>query len=128
MPTEQVGEMIEISYNIDIVEGTEDNIKVIKRNLPVKKLVAVQDIKNPTQIFNKKGAIIKTKCRIFLKDEGELVINKSYEQVKQIITEKKPKPQAQIGFKFKNRNKNVKSSRRNKAHPEQHSGGAGERG
>jgi hypothetical protein len=128
MPSEQVGEMIEISYNIDIVEGTEDNVKVIKRNLPVKKLVAIQDIKNPTQIFNKKGAVVKTKCRIYLKDEGELIINKSYEQVKQIITEKKPKRQAQIGFKLKKRNKNVKSGRRNKAHPEQYLGGAGERG
>lgn len=128
MPTEQVGKMIEISYNIDIVEGEDDNVKVIKRNLPVKKLVSIQDIKNPTQIFNKKGTVIKNKCRIYLKDEGELVINKSYEQVKRIITEEKTKPQAQIGFKLKKRNKNVKSGRRNKAHPEQYLGGAGERG
>ena len=115
MPTEQVVEMGEITYNIDIVEEKNEKLKVLKRNIPVKKLVSIYDIKNPTQILSKNGTVLKNKCRILLKDEGELVINKSYEQVKKLIMEETPKPQAQIGFKLKNHNKNVKSSRRNQA-------------
>ena len=113
MPTEQVGEMIEISYNIDIIKEEDEKVIVVKKNLRVKKLVLVSDIKNPTQVYNDKGLVTKNRCRILLKDEGELVINKSYEEVKEIISETSQKPQAQIGFKLKNKHKNVKSSRRN---------------
>ena len=113
MPTEQVGEMIEISYNIDIIKEEDEKVIVVKKNLRVKKLVLVSDIKNPTQVYNDKGLVTKNRCRILLKDEGELVINKSYEEVKEIISEVSQKPQAQIGFKLKNKHKNVKSSRRN---------------
>lgn len=113
VPTEQVGQMIEITYNIDIIQEKEDKVDVIKRNLKVKKLVLISDIKNPTQVYNAKGVVTKKKCRIWLKDEGELVINKSYEEVKQLISEVEQKPQAQIGFKLKNKYKNVKSSRGN---------------
>jgi len=98
--------MIEIVYNIDIVLEKRGKAKVIKRNLPVKKLVAVQDIKNPTQVFNKAGRIIKNKCSILLKDEGEVVINKSYEAVKKLISETKSTvPQKLIGFKLKKDNR-----------------------
>ena len=113
MPTEQVGEMMEISYNIDIIKEEDEKVIVVKKNLRVKKLVLVSDIKNPTQVYNDKGLVTKNRCRILLKDEGELVINKSYEEVKEIISETSQKPQAQIGFKLKNKHKNVKSSRRN---------------
>lgn len=106
MPTEQVGEMIEITYNIDIAEEKKGKVKIIKRNLPVKKLVAVHDIKNPTQIFDKKGKLIKNKCSILLKDEGEVIINKSYEAVKKLISETKSTvPQKLIGFKLKKDNR-----------------------
>jgi hypothetical protein len=118
MPTEQVVEMIEITYNIDILEEKGEELKVIKRNVPIKKLVSLYDIKNPTQMLSKKGTVLKNKCRILLKDEGEVVINKSYEQMKKLILQETPKPQAQIGFKLKNHNKNVKSSRRNQANLE----------
>lgn len=118
MPTEQVVEMIELTYNIDIVEEVKGVLKVLKRNIPVKKLVSIYDIKNPTQVLSKNGTVLRNRCRILLKDEGEVVINKSYEQIKKLIMQETPKPQAQIGFKLKNHNKNVKSSRRNQANPE----------
>lgn len=106
MPAEQVGEMIEITYNIDIATEKKGKTVYIKKNVPVKKLVAVQDIKNPSQIFDKRGNIIKNKCSILLKDEGEMVINKSYEAVKKLITQKSPKlPQKLIGFKIKKDNR-----------------------
>lgn len=128
MPAEQVGQMIEITYNIDIIEEKDEKIKVIKRNLKVKKLVSLSDIKNPTQIYNDKGVVTKNKCRIWLKDEGEIVINKSYEDVKKLITQIDYKPQNIIGFKLKNRNKNVKSSKRDRSHLKQHFSGASEGG
>ena len=128
MSTEQVGKMIEITYNIDIVEEKDEKVKVIKRNIPVKKLVALTDIKNPTQIFSKKGTAIKNKCKIFIKDEGEIVVNCDYDKLKALLTEELPKTPSIIGFKLKNHNKNVKSSRRNKAYPKQSVGRAGEGG
>lgn len=113
MSTEQVGQMIEISYNIDIVEEKDDKINVIKKNLRVKKLVAVLDIKNPTQVYNEKGKLIKNKCRVYIKDEGEITINFGYEQMKELLTQKTNQPPNLIGFKLKNHNKNVKNCRRN---------------
>ena len=111
MPTEQVGEMIEISYNIDIVEGEEDNIKVIRRNLKVKKLVYLSDVRNPTQVYNTSGRLLKNKCRVIIKDEGEITINCGYKQMKELLTQKPYQYQSKIGFKLKN-NKNVKKSSR----------------
>lgn len=106
MPTEQVGEMIEITYNIDIAEERNGKVKVIKKNLPVKKLVAVHDIRNPSQVFDKKGKLLKNKCSILLKDEGEVVINRSYESIKKLITETRSMvPQKLIGFKLKKDNR-----------------------
>lgn len=106
MPTEQVGEMIEITYNIDIAEERNGKVKVIKKNLPVKKLVAIHDIRNPSQVFDKKGKLLKNKCSILLKDEGEVVINRSYESIKKLITETRSTvPQKLIGFKLKKDNR-----------------------
>lgn len=106
MPTEQVGEMIEITYNIDIAEERNGKVRVIKKNLPVKKLVAVHDIRNPSQVFDKKGRLLKNKCSILLKDEGEVVINRSYESIKKLITETRSTvPQKLIGFKLKKDNR-----------------------
>lgn len=113
MPAEQVGQMIEISYHIDIVKEEGEKLTVLKRNLKVKKLVLLSDIKNPTQVYDDKGVVTKNRCKVLLKDEGELVINKSYEEVKLLITQDTQKPQSPIGFKYKNRNKNVKNRRRN---------------
>lgn len=113
MPAEQVGQMIEISYNIDIVKEEGEKITVLKKNLKVKKLVLLSDIKNPTQVYDDKGLVTKNKCKILLKDEGEIVINKSYEEVKSLITQGDQKPHTAIGFKYKNYNKNVKNRRRN---------------
>lgn len=128
MPTEQVGEMIEIVYNIDVVEEKDDKINVLKRNLKVKKLVSLSDIKNPTQVYNEKGKLVKNKCRILIKDEGEITINCGYKQMKRLLTKKIRQTPNIIGFKLKNHNKNVKSSRRNKAYPKQSVGRACEGG
>lgn len=103
-----MGDFIELSYTIHLIEGPEDNPKVIKRNLKVKKLVNVNDIKNPTQVFNDSGKILKNRCKIFLKDEGELVVNKSYEEIKELITKGQFEPTQKIGFKIKTKNKSKK--------------------
>lgn len=104
MPSEEVGELIELSYSIDLIdEDSTGKTKIIKKNLKVKKLVYVSDIKNPTQVFTKKGIIIKNKCRILLKDEGELVIDAGYEEIKNLLSRNHPTPQQSIGFKLKNK-------------------------
>ena len=97
---------LEITYHIDIVkEEKNGKDKIIKRNLPVKKLVAINDIKNPTQLFSEKGLLIKNKCRIFVKDEGDLVINKSYEYIKNLLTTQIPEYKPIIGFNLKTNKK-----------------------
>jgi len=99
-------EFLEITYHIDIVkEEKNGKQKTIKRNLPVKKLVAINDIKNPTQLFSSKGLLIKNKCRIFVKDEGDLVINKSYDYIKDLLTTQIPEHKPIIGFNLKTNKK-----------------------
>lgn len=105
MSSEEMGDFIELSYSINLIEGPDDKPKVVKRNLKVKKLVNVNDIKNPTQVFNNSGKILKNKCKIFLKDEGELVIDKSYEEIRDLISKNQFEPKQQIGFKIKTKNK-----------------------
>lgn len=80
--------------------------KLIKRNVIRKIYVNIFDIKNPREILNKKGDIVKTACEITIKDFGDIVVNHSYDYIKNL---KEEEIKTIIGF---NQNKNGKSFRK----------------
>lgn len=105
MSSKKVAELVELKYFINIVEEKKNKIKILKKNVPVKKLVHIQDIKNPTQVFSKRGVPLKGKCSIFVKDEGEMVVNIPYEKMKEILSSQYHYQTTLIGFKLKNDNR-----------------------
>jgi len=82
--------------------------KLIKRNVIRKILVNIFDIRNPREILNKKGDIIKTACEITIKDFGDIVVNHSYDYIKSL---KEEESKTEIGFK--QNGKSIRKSNRN---------------
>ncbi len=97
--------MVEIKQIFNLYdENDKGKKKLIKKNILIKRQVNVNDISNPSQIINDKGSIVKKKCKIYVKDVGELIINHSYEYISDLIMNK-GKSKQQIGFKIKNDNR-----------------------
>lgn len=101
-------ETFELKFYINIIsdDSTEESVKYIKKNVLVRKVVSIYDIKNPTQLINSKGKIVKNKCRIFIKDEGELTVNHPYKEMVNLIRNfTKISSSTKIGFKLKRDNR-----------------------
>ena len=97
--------MIEIKQIFNLYDEDEKGKKkLIKKNIILKRQVNINDISNPSQIIGTKGAVVKKKCKIYVKDVGELIINHSYEYISDLINNK-GKNRQQIGFKIKNDNR-----------------------
>ena len=77
---------IEIIKTVNLYKDTKGNkSKLIKRNAKYKMYINTNHISNPTEILDEKGNVLKNKCSVIIKDIGETVINKSYEEVKNLI-------------------------------------------
>lgn len=99
MPGKKVGDTLEIKYTMSAYTESEPPKLLFKQY--VKKLVYLSDIRNPTQVVNSKGQVLKTKCKITLINDGDYVINHSYTELVDILREYSHKPVSKIGFKLK---------------------------
>lgn len=98
---------IEINVPVDLM--SERN-KIIRRNIIIKHFVDIEDIKTPQQIFNSKGNIVKNKCKVIIKDLGQIIIGHSYEYIKNIIEDKRIIIK---GFLNEERNQSKRRNKRN---------------
>lgn len=58
--------------------------KLIKKNIITKISIYIDDIQGHEEIFNSKGEVMNTTCRIYHKNLGPLIIKRSYKQISEI--------------------------------------------
>ncbi len=59
--------------------------KVIKRNIITKKLINTNSISSIAETLTKKGVPYKSRCIIYIKEEGYSMVKHSYEEMKRLI-------------------------------------------
>ena len=98
---------IELSFKIDVIDETKNQKnKIIKKGLILKMSCDPEfDLSCPSQIVDKNGNIIKNECSVLIKDRGNVIVNHSYEEMKNIIWGNDDEEKNTIGFKFKNKKK-----------------------
>ena len=57
---------------------------LLKKNAYRRIFVEVLDIRNPREVFNSKGNIVKNECELHIKDLGDLIVNHSYTYIKEL--------------------------------------------
>lgn len=91
-------------YNENILNKAGKVIKkgkCIKRGILSRILVHPErDLYAPTELFDKKGSIIKREVKVGVRDIGPLIIQSSYDEIKNLIIGKQI---SNIGFKYKNK-------------------------
>ncbi len=80
---------------------------LIRKNASRRIYIDVLDIKNPREVFNTKGNIVKGECELHIKDLGDLIVNHSYEYIKKI---KEEKQNNKIGFEYGKNTSNKRKS------------------
>lgn len=76
---------IEITSTVNLYKDIKGGKKLIKRNAKYKIFINTNHLSNPTEILDDKGNILKGKCSVIIKDIGETIIDKSYDEVKDLI-------------------------------------------
>lgn len=81
-----MGQRIDLKMisNLYTEEDEKGESKLIKKNIRTKINVDIDNIEYPTQIFNAKGRVLKTQCKVQLKDIGSLTVNHPYEFIKRL--------------------------------------------
>ena len=75
--------LVELKISADLYkEDKQGNAVLLKKNVVTVQLIDTFDIKNPQQVYNEKGNIIKGKCKVLLRDIGPAVLNHPYEYIK----------------------------------------------
>lgn len=78
--------------------GTEQNPegRLIKKGAIIKIYVELEDIKYSEEVLNAKGKVSKSKCTVFLRDVGPIIVNHSVKYIQELKKEQdEPKV---IGF------------------------------
>ena len=102
--------LVELKIPIDLYsEDKEGKEKLVKRNVITRQYIDTEEIRNPQEVFNTKGNVIKNRCKILLLNVGQVLINHSYESIKSLKEEtsiKIPKVKGFLaGIKKKNKQK-----------------------
>jgi hypothetical protein len=63
---------IEIITKVNLHKEVKGGSKLIKKNVKVKQYIDTEDIKNPSEVLDSKGNVIKGKCSVKIKDIGEI--------------------------------------------------------
>ncbi len=83
----------------------DGNTFPIKRNIPIRVSMYINEITGHEEIFNNKGKVLKSFCRIHHEKIGSIIIKESYDKISK-LKERDDKPTSKpIGFKYKNYNK-----------------------
>ena len=104
------GYSIEVSYLTNLTDSKD---KIVKRNARGKSIIDINDLKIIDYFFNNKGEPMLNRCRIFVENVGWLVLEESYEEMRNY---KMDGTTIEItGFKQKTiKNKNGKPTNRTK--------------
>jgi len=76
--------LLEFKTKVDLYsepKSEKDKPRLIKKGIIIKHQWDIDDVSKPEQILNSKGSIIKNKCRVFVKNYGDVVIEHSYEYI-----------------------------------------------
>lgn len=93
---------IELKIRTDVYSHKDPKKpKLIKKNCVGKISTYTEDILHIRQIFNRKGNVDKNYCSLIIKELGEVIVNHSYEYVRNL---REPKLNL-IGFKYKNKDR-----------------------
>ncbi len=85
---------LKLQVHMNMYSGPEGKEKLVKRNIPTWYYVDSDSIIAHHEILNTKGNIHKSKCKIFIRDIGGIIVNHSAEYIQKAKeTEKQP-----IGF------------------------------
>ena len=68
---------------------------LIKKDAVCKKIINTEDIISISEVFNNKGNILKSRCKINIKSEGEYLVDESYKDTVNYLYNLKLK---KIGF------------------------------
>jgi len=79
---EQASSKIEVIYKSNLVD-TNDNI--IKRNVVHKLLIDKRDILSIKTTYNSKGILNTNKCSVLINEMGWFIVEKPYQELKEII-------------------------------------------
>ena len=85
--------MIELKILTNVYKDKviEDEIHevLIKKDVIVKKLTAVDDITSVQEELTEKGKCYKSRCRVHIQGEGYMVVKHKYEDIKQLKESKR---------------------------------------
>ena len=73
--------------------------KIIKKDIQTKMSLYIDDIEGHEEVFTEKGIVMKSFCRIYHKTIGQVVINKSYKALNELINKQINYKGNKIGFK-----------------------------
>lgn len=79
---EQASSKIEVTYKSNLVDV---NNKVIKRNVLHRLLIDKRDILGLKTAYDTKGILIDKKCSVLINEIGWFTVDKSYQELKEII-------------------------------------------
>ena len=96
---------VELSIETSLYSEPDKDGKsvLIKKNIPLKISVYINDISSHEQVFNNKGKVLKGFCRIHHKDKGDLIVKATYDQIRKLKHREDKPAHDPIGFKYKNR-------------------------
>ncbi len=96
---------IELSFRTSLyTEPDKDGkTKLIKKDIPIKVSVYINDISGHEEVFNNKGKILKGFCRIHHEKIGSIIVKESYSKIRQLKERDDKPPHLPIGFKYKNK-------------------------
>lgn len=75
------GDEIEVDYTFTL---TDSKGKIIQKAVKSKSIINIKDISAVEYYFSNKGVKVKNKCKIFHADLGWLVLDETYEEMREI--------------------------------------------
>lgn len=94
--------LLEFKTRVDLYEDPKEDggkSKLIKKGIIVKHQWDLEKVMHPEQVINRKGQVIKNKCRVFVEDYGVVIVEHSYEAICKLKQQHhSPANGAPIGF------------------------------
>lgn len=90
---------LKLQVSIDVYSGPEGKEKLFKKGVLTNYYVDSEAIISHQEVLNSKGNIHKNRCRLYIRDIGQIVVNHTCEEISQMLNNQRK----EIGFFRKKR-------------------------
>ncbi len=91
---------LKVNTNLYTEPDAQGKSKLIKKNIPIRVSVYINDIMGHEEICDNKGKVLKNFCKIHHREIGSVTVNKSYDKLLELKQRDHKPESAPIGFKY----------------------------